>query len=137
MWKLSSLMIILSAIFTSCDSARYSYRNSSAENADHFEELMKSDAVDRKNRAAEAVNLFLNEIPADENSAVLFENNSKCNLIIRISGPISYQLPVPKIAKNYVVLPKGGYQFQSKVCHSTYNSYKKLTQSITITLSGN
>ena len=130
-------MILTFAIFKSCESVPYNYRNSPAENGDNFEELMKQDALDKKLRAVEALNLFLNETPSDKNAAILFENNSNCNIVIRISGAKNYKLPIRKLGKNYVVLPKGNYQFQSYVCNSKYNSTKNLKGSITIALSGN
>ena len=137
MKKYYLLLILAFTIFNSCESVPYSYRNSPVENSDNFEELMKIDEVDRKIRAAEAVNLFLNEVPEDKNAAVLIENNSTCNMVVRIVGAKNYQLPVPKMGKNYMVLPKGMYQFQAKVCNSSYNATKNLMESISIALSGN
>lgn len=103
-----------------------------------FRELMKKDAEDRKARAAEAVNQFLSDEPNDPKAAILFKNNSNCNIIVRISGKgKSYNLPVEKNNLNYIVLEKGSYQLKSNLCRAKYLTTKNLVESIEINLSEN
>ncbi len=103
-----------------------------------FRELMKKDETDRKIRAAEAVNQFLNDEPNDPKAAILIKNNSNCNIIVRISGKgKSYNLPVEKNNLNYLVLEKGSYQFKSNLCRAKYLTTKNLIESIEINLSEN
>ena len=106
--------------------------------AQEFAELIKKDSIERKERAVEAVNLFLGETMADTKSAILFRNNSNCNIIIRISGKnTSYKLPIEKQGINYIVLSKGNYTFYSKICNSIYRATKELNGSIEVSLSSN
>ena len=137
-------LMIVSALFHQCEPTYHVTRGntptsgntSSNSAASEFEVLMKKDALDKENRAAEAINQFLNDQPSDPKSAILFKNNTNCNIIIRISGKgKNYTLPVEKLKINYLVLEKGTYTFKTNLCRSKYNSTKNLSQSIDINFS--
>ena len=135
MQKNAVLFLFIALVFQNCSTDLYSYRKPAISNEKSFEELMVIDAVDKKTRGAAAATLFLNESPEDKNAAILIENNCNCNIIIKISGSQNYLLPIPKMDKNYLVLPKGNYTFQSKLCNSGYISTKNLKESINFVLS--
>lgn len=99
-----------------------------------FIALLKVDSLTKRQRAAEAVNQFINDSIDAETAAILFRNKSDCNIIVRISGASDYNLPIPKQDINYLVLPKGQYQLKSKLCHSEYLRDLNLDQSMDINL---
>ena len=105
------LMLVLS-ILNSCETVYYPYKSDPVEQEESFEELMERDSVDRKARAIAAVNQFLNDAPEDTVAAILIENASNCNIIIKISGQKNYTLPIPKNGKNFLVVPKGSYSLK-------------------------
>ncbi len=134
--------VLFSAFTISCSSFNYGSSGSSnpkpnyQTEAQEFAQLMELDSIDKKERSAEAVNLLLNESPSDLRAAILFKNQSNCDIIIRVSGNgKTYNLPVPKNKLNYIVLDKGTYSFNSKLCRAVYRDTKTLTGSIDVTLS--
>lgn len=129
-------MLVLS-ILNSCESVSYPYRADPISQEESFEELMIIDAVDRKARAIAAANQFLNDGPEDTVAAILIENESNCDVIIKIFGIKNYTLPIPKNGKNFLVVPKGNYSLKGEVCNTIYNSTKNITQSINLKLSVN
>lgn len=126
-----SFLIIL--IFQSCYSET-AFQSSAVSEERAFSDLMKTDSLDRKVRAAAAINQFLNDQPEDTVAAVLIENSSNCNIIVKINGAKNHLLPIPKYGKNFLVLKKGNYSFQSKLCNADYSSIKNIQESVDITL---
>ena len=126
-----SFLIIL--IFQSCYSEA-GIQGSAVSEVRSFSYLMKADSLDRKTRAAAAINQFLNDQPEDTVAAVLIENNSNCNIIMKIDGKNNHLLPIPKYGRNFLVLKKGNYSFQSKLCNSEYSSFKNIQESVNITV---
>lgn len=125
----------------SCETLPNVYRSgtpvsvSKPDESREFAELMETDKKDKLQRAAEAVNQLINESPNDPKASVLIKNETNCNIIVRISGNnFSYNLPIPKSDKNYIMLNKGTYTFKSNFCEAKYLSTKTLTESVTITL---
>lgn len=110
--------------------------NSVVDETEEYEALLKTDAIDKNQRAAEAVNQFLNDSHSDPRAALLFKNNTNCNIIIRISGNgKNYRVPVAKMNVNYLVLDKSYYTFKANLCRAKYSSSKQLTESLEINLS--
>ena len=126
-----SFLIIL--IFHSCYSET-AFQSSAVSEEHAFADLMKTDSLDRKVRAAAAISQFLNDQPEDTVAAVLIENSSNCNIIVKINGAKNHLLPIPKYGRNFLVLKKGNYSFQSKVCNAEYSSIKNIQESVNITL---
>lgn len=110
--------------------------NSVMDETEEYEALLKTDALDKNQRAAEAVNQFLNDNITDPRAALLFKNNTNCNIIMRISGNgKNYRIPLEKKNVNYIVVDKGYYQFKAQLCRAEYASSKQLTESLEINLS--
>lgn len=126
-----SFLIIL--IFQSCYSEA-GLQGSAVSEERSFSDLMKADSLDRKTRAAAAINQFLNDQPEDTVAAVLIENSSNCNIIVKINGATNHLLPIPKYGRNFLVLKKGNYSSQSKLCNSEYSSFKNIQESVNITV---
>ena len=134
-------IFLLPLVLLSCNSVVGTtpvYRSSVPSKADEskeFAELMELDKKDKLQRAADAVNQFVNDSPTDPNAAILIKNETNCNIIVRINGTNgNYRVPVPKGDKNYILLKKGSYIFKSQFCDAKYFSDKTVTESITLTL---
>ena len=132
--KITYFSFLILLVFQSCFSET-GFQGAAVSEERAFIELMKIDALDRKTRAAAAINQLLNDHPNDTVAAVLIENNSNCNIIVKINGVKNYLLPIPKLGKNFLILQKGSYSFQSKLCDADYRSFKNLQESINIILS--
>ena len=126
---------MLFIILHSCDTYPDAFSNARNSESQEFSELMKLDAIDRRSRSAAAINHFVNDSGNSATAALLIENDTNCDIILRIKGNQSYRLPIPKKGKNYLVVPKGTYSFQSKFCNSRYNTSKIIDESLTIKLS--
>lgn len=138
------LLVFLAALAISCETLPAVYRSNNpvtpvkVDESQEFAELMEIDKKDKLQRAAEAVNQFVNDEPTDPQAAILIKNETNCNIIVRISGRNeNHNIPVPKGDKNYLVLKKGSYVFKSNFCDSKYYSDKNITESVTITLTEN
>lgn len=136
------LLFILIVIFNSCESTNYpSNRVFNTNNSsfytekNEFEALMQKDKLDRTQRSAAVVTQLINDSPSDKVAALVFENTTNCNIIVRIYGTKNYTLPIYKHDKNYLIVDKGNYTFTSNFCDSKYKSQKNIVESLTVTLS--
>lgn len=110
--------------------------NSSVYNEmNEFNNLIEKDKIDKNKRTAEVVSQLINDQPSDKIAALIFENKTNCNIIVRIFGTKNYTIPVYKNDKNYLIINKGNYTFTSNFCKSKYNTRKNIVESLTITLS--
>lgn len=136
------LFCILMVIFNSCETTIYpSTRNvypnksSNVSERNEFESLMKKDKIGKIQRNGEVVNQLINERPGDKMAAITVKNNTKCDIIVRISGAKNYLLPVYKNDKNFILIDKGNYTFSSNFCIAKYYKQKSIAESVVITLS--
>lgn len=106
-----------------------------------FEELMEKDQINKKQVTAEVLTYLLNDDdPNDPKTAAVIDNNSSCDIILRlveIQGNRIYNLPVPKNSKNQFVIYKGSYTMKSNVCAAKYYSQKQISAPLILKLSGN
>ena len=76
-----------------------------------FEELMEKDQINKKQVTAEVLTYLLNDDDSnDPKTAAVIDNNSSCDIILRlveIQGNRIYNLPIPKHSKNQFVIYKG------------------------------
>ncbi len=77
--------------------------------------------------------LFSND-PNRREAYVQIENNSKCNLIVKIAGKKYYNLDVPAKGQNFILVDKGTYTLTTNVCDAKYSSVKNINKDIAITL---
>lgn len=103
---------------------------------EEFEELMNQSTAAKNRHAAQLLSqLFDNDTNSDE--AILFaQNNSDCNMIMRISGKNYYNLAVPRHGENSIVIKKGEYLLTSNLCDAKYSSVKIIDKNMMITLKG-
>lgn len=106
-----------------------------------FEELMEKDQINKKQLTAEVLTYLLNDDDSnDPKTAAVIDNNSSCDIILRlveIQGNRIYNLPVPKNSKNQFVIYKGSYTMKTNVCAAKYYSQKQISAPLILKLSGN
>lgn len=106
-----------------------------------FEELMEKDQINKKQVTAEVLTYLLNDDDSnDPKTAAVIDNNSSCDIILRlveIQGNRIYNLPIPKHSKNQFVIYKGNYTMKSNVCAAKYYSQKQISAPLILKLSGN
>ncbi|MGZ5193282.1 MAG: DUF6759 domain-containing protein, partial [Kaistella sp.] len=77
--------------------------------------------------------LFDNDVTNKE-AILLIQNHSDCNMIIRVHGKESYNLPVRAGGENFVVLKKGNYELSGTACNDKYTSTKSIAKNTIVTL---
>lgn len=106
-----------------------------------FEELMEKDQINKKQLTAEVLTYLLNDDDSnDPKTAAVIDNNSSCDIILRlveIQGNRIYNLPIPKHSKNQFVIYKGNYTMKTNVCAAKYYSQKQISAPLILKLSGN
>lgn len=106
-----------------------------------FEELMEKDQINKKQVIAEVLTYLLNDDDSnDPKTAAVIDNNSSCDIILRlveIQGNRIYNLPIPKHSKNQFVIYKGNYTMKTNVCAAKYYSQKQISAPLILKLSGN
>ena len=113
----------------------------STNESKEIEGLMQKDQINKKQVTAEVLTYLLNDDdPNDPKTAAVIDNNSNCNIILRlveIQGNRIYNLPIPKHSKNQFVIYKGNYTMKTNVCAAKYYSQKQISAPLILKLSGN
>lgn len=98
-----------------------------------FAEFIKQDSILKHQTASESLNILLNDGDPRKVS-VMIKNSSNCDVIVRFAGAKSYNLPIRKNDKNFIVIDKGEYYLGANLCNSRYSDKKNFTDSVTLTL---
>ena len=85
-------------------------------------------------RTAEVLTHLFNNDPNKKDAYVLIRNKSECNLIVKFEGKKFYNLDVPKMGENYILVQKGTYRITTMICNAQYASVKNITQDLEINL---
>lgn len=85
-------------------------------------------------RTAEVLTHLFNNDPNKKDAYVLIRNKSECNLIVKFEGKKFYNLDVPKMGENYIMVQKGTYRITTMICNAQYASVKNITQDLEINL---
>lgn len=88
----------------------------------------------RAKRTAEVLTHLFNNDPNKNEAYVLIRNKSECNLIVKFEGKKFYNLDVPKMGENYILVPKGNYRVTTMICNAQYASLKSINQDLEINL---
>ena len=106
---------------------------------DEFNMLMSVNPVDHKNNTVKILNSLFDNDPNSKESIVMIENNSKCNIIMRIEGVgnTKYRLAIPAESDNTIVVAKGDYLFSSVLCGAQYASQKTVQKAVMVALGTN
>lgn len=94
----------------------------------------KSEPSDNAKKTASYLTHLFNYDPNDKEAYINIKNNSKCRLIVKISGKKYYNLDVPANGQNFVMVEKGDYVLTTSVCDAKYSSLKKVSRDIEIAL---
>lgn len=100
-----------------------------------FEALMNSETdKNKKALTAQVLNEMLSEDINDELSLLLVKNNSDCNMVLKVEGKSSYNMPIPANGQNAIMVEKGVYQLKGNVCELKYEAEKDLNKNILVSL---
>lgn len=99
-----------------------------------FKTLMQQYNLDKKNNAIKALNQIFDNDPHSKEIYITIQNKSECNMILKISGNQEYKIPIPAKDQNHIVVEKGQYTLQGKLCSILYHSSKNLQKSSILTL---
>ena len=99
---------------------------------EEFSTLMTQDSLRRKKTAAESLEILLNENASSNRVSIIVNNNSNCNIILRFSGVKSYNLPIYRNNKNFIVIDKGTYGLGANMCSSRYSGSMTFDDSVTL-----
>lgn len=91
-------------------------------------------ASEQDKKTAALLTHMFNSDPTSKEAYLQIINNSKCNLIVKISGKKFYNLTIPAKAQNFILVDKGRYTLTSSICDAKYSSSKNVTQDLSITL---
>ena len=134
-------LLVQCDILPSVNSVYPSTTSVSTNESKEFNELLQKDQINKKQVTAEVLTYLLNDDdPKDPKTAAVIDNNSNCNIILRlveIQGNRIYNLPIPKNSKNQFVIYKGNYTLKSNVCNAKYYSQKNIKEALILKLSGN
>lgn len=104
------------------------------DEVEEFKKLISENSTSHKEKTVKLLNqLFENDVTNKE-AILLMQNNSDCNMIVRIQGKQFYNLAVPAHGENTVVVKKGDYQLKSNVCDAQYISNKSIVKNMLVTL---
>ena len=104
------------------------------DETEEFKRLIKLSSTAHKEKTVKLLNqLFDNDITSKE-AILLVQNNSDCNMIVRIQGAEFYNLAVPAHGENSLVVKKGDYQLLSNVCDAKYSSLKNIGKNMLVIL---
>ncbi len=119
-------------VMTDIPSAVLVNRNSTE--AEEFKNLMVENSSAHKDKTVKLLNQLFDNDPTNKEAIILVQNNSDCNLIMRIQGKDFYNLAVPAHGENTIVMKKGDYTFSSDICGTRYSSSKKIVKSLMVML---
>lgn len=104
--------------------------------AEEFNMLMNISPVEHQNKTVKILNSLFDNDPNAKECIVLIQNQSDCNIIVRMEGvgTTKYRLAIPARSDNSIVIEKGQYLFSSLVCGAQYASQKTIQKPIMVAL---
>ncbi|KQT19256.1 hypothetical protein ASG31_17920 [Chryseobacterium sp. Leaf404] len=115
--------------------SKNSFKKNSPESEAVFKKLLAKTPEEHKQNTVKLLNSIFNQDISGNEVILLLKNNSDCNLVLEISGKKFYNLPVPAMSENTLVLDKGMYTLSGNVCDVPYKSMKEFSKSALIILS--
>ena len=95
----------------------------------------KNELAGKARRTENVLNHIFSNVPNKKEAYVLIKNKSNCNLVVKFEGGRNYfNLDVPKLGENYILVPKGSYKITTMICNAQYSSVKNLTEDMQIEL---
>ena len=97
----------------------------------------KNEQTAKAKRTENVLNHLFDNDPNKKEAYVLIRNKSNCNLVVKLEGYKKYyNLDVPKMGENYILVPKGNYKITTMICSAQYSSVKNITEDMQIDLNG-
>lgn len=100
--------------------------------AQEFKKLMTQNSTAMKEKTVKLLNHLFDTDISNKEAILLVQNNSDCNMIMRIQGINFYNLAVPAHGENSIILRKGEYALYSNVCDELYTGQKNLDQHVMV-----
>ena len=97
-----------------------------------FQRLIKADS--KKDKAVQLLNQLFDNDESNNQAILLVQNNSDCNMVLKIEGKDFYNLAIPSRGENSLVLKKGQYSLKANVCDIPYQSGKSIANNTMVTL---
>ena len=143
-------LVVILLLFVQCDIVPTNYPvykptsttfPSTQSSGNEFKTLWDKDQINKKKVNAEVLTFLLNDPdPKETHTAAVFENASRCDIIVRMVGISTdeiYNLPIRANSKNQFVVKKGNYTLKSSICSANYYSQKNVTEPLILKLSSN
>jgi len=99
-----------------------------------FTRLMNLSSKAHQQKTVKLLNQLFDNDPTNREAILLVQNNCDCNMILRVKGVQSYDLPVAAHAENSVVVRKGSYLLSGNACGSKYTSTKSIQKNMLVSL---
>lgn len=109
-------------------------RRPNSSEAEEFTQLMTEASAAHKDRTVKLLNTLFDQDINRKEAILLIQNNSDCNMIVRIQGKKFYNIAIASKTENSVVLEKGNYQINSNVCDVKYSSSKSIDNNMIVML---
>lgn len=103
-------------------------------NKEEYEKLLLETPSEHHKKTLHLLNTIFNTDISNNEAILLFQNNSECNIILRIKGENLYNLAIPTRSENSVIVKKGQYAIEGYVCDVKYSSNKNVTTSQVIAI---
>lgn len=104
--------------------------------SEEFRQLLAENSTNHQDKTVKILNQLFNNDVSNKEAILLLQNNSDCNMIVRLQGKDFYNLAVPAHGENSIVLKKGEYVLKSNVCDMQYSSAKRIEKSTLVILNG-
>lgn len=101
---------------------------------EEFRKLTAGNAGAHEQKTVKLLNQLFDNDVTNKEAILLIQNHSDCNMIIRVHGKESYNLPVRAGGENFVVLKKGNYELSGTACNDQYTSAKSIAKNTIVTL---
>lgn len=101
-----------------------------------FDALMNANSNENhtKPMTTEVLNEMLKSDENDHLSLLLVKNNSHCNMVMKIEGNTTYNIPIPAKGQNAIMVEKGQYKLSGNLCELKYEAQKDLNKNILVAL---
>lgn len=96
--------------------------------------IARSGSKNKNSGTAEILTHMFSNDPNGREAYIQIQNQSSCNMIVKINGKKFYNLTIPANNSNYILVDKGTYTLTTSVCDAKYSSVKKVSKDMIITL---
>jgi len=124
----------------SSSSSRYNYNNLNTSKNTLSTNLEKDKTIANTisaKKTEKILNHLFNNDPTNPDAFLQIQNQSDCDIKVKIEGKNVYYLDVPRMGENFVLVPKGKYNISTQMCRAQYASSKDLYKDMMIKLVGN